>query len=102
MSFILNFNIMSLNCNSFHRSYFEVTIMDNIIILYMNNCHQVKSQLIIIINNNNKAMQTKFIVSQARPHDKIASRLLFFYHVMARDHRIFMVDSCIFQCCQHK
>ena len=25
-----------------------------------------------------KATQTKFIVSQARPHDKIASRLLFF------------------------
>ena len=31
-------------------------------------------------------MQTKFIVSQAHPHDKIASRLLFFYHVMTRDH----------------
>ena len=45
-----------------------------------------------------KATQTKFIVSQARPHDKIASWLLFFYHVMTRDHRFFMVDSCIFQC----
>ena len=31
-----------------------------------------------ILTSTNKATQTKFIVSQARPHDKIASRLLFF------------------------
>ena len=34
-----------------------------------------------------QATQTKFIVSQARPHDKIAFRLLFLYHVMTHDHR---------------